>query len=174
MNKLTGSSTNSFPHTLADVTADWLVSSSRPRPPCAPHHSVLYAPGTCATLTGAGRVGACGRAAQTSALGSPVESFDTHVCEEGQLGFTLLILNIKYTKPAEEKPSSVCLKCACIGDDMRGLTTAWGTNSKEINCYLNLRDDIPMTMPKPLAICAHIVSPLLLLAIPDEHAFLLP
>ena len=46
-------------------------------------------------------------------------------------------------------------KCACIGDDIRALNTSWATNSKEINCYLNLRDEIPMAMPKPLAICAH-------------------
>jgi hypothetical protein len=88
----------------------------------------------------------------SAALGAPVVSFGLKVCEEGQLGLTVLILDIVYEDPASaaagSRPSTVCVKMATEGPDMRALSTSWACHSKELNVYLNMTDKIPMAMPK--------------------------
>lgn len=175
MNVFTETPPSTYPKTLEEITKEWLVSAD-----CTSRLTSLSS--SSLPLLAADQQ----RAPQSEALGSEVTSFTLKPCDEGQLGMTVLVLDIQYKEGGADegepgstrsaRPSTVCLKGAHNGDDMRAMATSWGCHSKEINAYLNQRDEIPVTIPKPLGICAQHaaavpspLSPLPLCPLPLPH-----
>lgn len=68
-------------------------------------------------------------------LETPVKSLDTKLCGQGQVGVTILLLNIEYATAQPSMPKSLAVKMHGPGEEQRKNSGAFGFYFKEIFAY---------------------------------------
>ena len=71
----------------------------------------------------------------SAVLDTEVKSFDTQICGQGQVGITVLILNIVYSESKPSMPKSIAVKMHGLGEEQRKNSAAMGLYFKEIFVY---------------------------------------
>ena len=71
----------------------------------------------------------------SAVLDTEVKSFDTQICGQGQVGITVLILNIVYSESKPSMPKSIAVKMHGSGEEQRKNSAAMGLYFKEIFVY---------------------------------------
>lgn len=90
----------------------------------------------------------------SSVLGTEVVSFRTHLCGMGQVGVTVLILDIEYAKADASMPKSIAVKMHGQGEEQRKNCGTMGLYHKEIFAYhdFNIAESVPVVSPGVLGI----------------------
>eukprot|EP01052_Picozoa_sp_SAG31_P035764 SAG31_NODE_4360_length_3312_cov_2.190787_1_plen_157_part_00 len=71
----------------------------------------------------------------SNVLDVEVKTFDTQLCGQGQVGVTVLLLNIEYSQPQPKMPASLAVKMHGMGEDQRKNSGSMGFYYKEVYAY---------------------------------------
>jgi hypothetical protein len=90
----------------------------------------------------------------SSVLNTPVKSFDTKLCSQGQVGVTVLVLNIEYIEAQPSMPKSIAVKMHGPGEEQRKNSGSMGFYFKEIYAYhdFNIAESVPLPCPEVIGI----------------------
>jgi hypothetical protein len=91
----------------------------------------------------------------SNVLNTEVKSFNTKLCSQGQVGVTVLILDIEYAEPQQPSmPTSFAVKMHGPGEEQRKNSGAMGLYFKEIYAYhdFNIAKNVPLICPEVLGI----------------------
>ena len=91
----------------------------------------------------------------SNVLGAEVKSFKTKLCSQGQVGVTVLILDIEYATAVDASmPKSLAVKMHGPGEEQRKNSGAMGLYFKEIYAYhdFNIGKSVPLVCPEVVGI----------------------
>lgn len=90
----------------------------------------------------------------SNVLDTEVKSFDTKLCGQGQVGVTVLCLNIEYASEQPSMPKSLAVKMHGPGEEQRKNSGNLGFYHKEVYAYhdFNIGNNVPLVCPDVIGI----------------------